>query len=79
MILPQTGKDQAVAVAQRICSHVALTAHEGLPEVTVSCGVATYPDDADAIRLLTTRADGAMYAAKRAGRNAVRAWPVDGG
>lgn len=78
VILPQTGKDQAVAVARRICSHVALTAHEGLPEVTVSCGVATYPDDADAIRLLTTRADGAMYAAKRAGRNAVRAWPVDG-
>ena len=35
--------------------------------------------DADAIRLLTTRADGAMYAAKLAGRNAVRAWPVDGG
>ena len=77
VILPQTGKDQAVAVARRICSHVALTAHEGLPEVTVSCGVATYPDDAAAIRLLTTRADGAMYAAKRAGRNAVCAWPVD--
>ena len=65
MILPQTGKDEAVAVARRICSQVALTDHEGLPEVTISCGVATYPDDA-------------MYAAKRAGRNAVRAWPVGG-
>lgn len=40
--------------------------------------LATYPDDADAIRLLAKRADDAMYAAKRAGRNAVRAWPVDG-
>jgi len=76
VILPQTGKDEAVAVARRICSQVALTAHDGLPEVTISCGVATYPDDADAIRLLTKRADDAMYAAKRAGRNAVRAWPV---
>ena len=78
MILPQTGKDQAVAVARSICSQVALTDHEGLPEVTISCGVATYPDDADAIRLLTKRADDAVYAAKRAGRNAVRASPVGG-
>jgi PleD family two-component response regulator len=39
--------------------------------------VATYPDDAEAIRELTKRADDAMYAAKRAGRNALRAWPVD--
>jgi len=77
VILPQTGKDEAVAVAERIRSQVALTDHEGLPEVTISCGVATYPDDADAIRLLTKRADDAVYAAKRAGRNAVRAWPVD--
>lgn len=76
VILPQTGKDEAVAVAERIRSQVALTDHEGLPEVTISCGVATYPDDADAIGLLTKRADDAMYAAKRAGRNAVRAWPV---
>ena len=78
VILPQTGKDEAVAVARRICSQVALTDHEGLPEVTISCGVATYPDDADAIRLLTKRADDAVYAAKRAGRNAVRASPVGG-
>jgi len=78
VILPQTGKDEAVAVAERIRSQVALTDHEGLPEVTISCGVATYPDDADAIRLLTKRADDAMYAAKRAGRNAICAWPVDG-
>lgn len=78
VILPQTGKDEAVAVAERIRSQVALTDHEGLPEITISCGVATYPDDADAIGLLTKRADDAMYAAKRAGRNAVRAWPVGG-
>jgi len=78
VILPQTGKDETVAVAARIRSQVALTDHEGLPEVTISCGVATYPDDADAIGLLTKRADDAMYAAKRAGRNAVRAWPVGG-
>jgi len=36
--------------------------------------VATYPDDAASIRELTTRADDCMYAAKAAGRNAVRSW-----
>jgi diguanylate cyclase (GGDEF)-like protein len=40
--------------------------------VTISCGVATYPEDAASIRELTTRADDHMYAAKAAGRNAVR-------
>jgi GGDEF domain-containing protein len=36
--------------------------------------VAAYPADAAAIRDLVKRADDAMYAAKSAGRNTVRAW-----
>jgi diguanylate cyclase (GGDEF)-like protein len=74
VILPQTGKEDGLIVAERVCTRVALTEHESLPAVTISCGVATYPDDADTIRDLTKRADDAMYAAKAAGRNAVRAW-----
>lgn len=76
VILPQTGRAEGREVAERIRSRVALTDHEGLPSVTISCGVATYPDDASAIRELTTRADDAMYAAKAAGRNAARSWPA---
>ena len=74
VILPQTGRDEGLEVAERIRARVALTDHESLPSVTISCGVATFPDDANAIRDLTKRADDAMYAAKAAGRNAVRAW-----
>ncbi len=65
---------EAVQVAERMRSRVALADHEGLPCVTISCGVATYPEDAASIRELTTRADDGMYAAKAAGRNAVRPW-----
>jgi diguanylate cyclase (GGDEF)-like protein len=39
--------------------------------VTVSIGVATYAADPSASELLA-RADAALYAAKRAGRNAIR-------
>ena len=74
VILPETAKEAAVQVAERIRTRVALTEHEGLPSVTISCGVATYPEDAASIRELTTRADDHMYAAKAAGRNAVRPW-----
>jgi len=39
--------------------------------ITVSCGVATYPADAHDADALIKRADSALYAAKRAGRNRV--------
>jgi len=74
VILPRTARQEAVGVAERIRTRVALSEHEGLPCVTISCGVATFPEDAASIRELTTRADDAMYAAKAAGRNAVRPW-----
>jgi hypothetical protein len=39
--------------------------------VTVSCGVATFPDDADSHETLLARADEALYRAKREGKNRV--------
>jgi diguanylate cyclase (GGDEF)-like protein len=74
VILPQTTKAEGMRVAERIRSRVAQNVHEGLPPVTISCGVATYPDDASTMRALTKRADDAMYAAKAAGRDVVHAW-----
>jgi diguanylate cyclase (GGDEF)-like protein len=74
VIPPQSAKQEAVGVAERIRARAALTEHEGLPCVTISCGVATYPEDAASISQLTTCADDAMYAAKGAGRNAARPW-----
>lgn len=76
VILPRTGAAEAVEVAERIRTLVGLTDHEGLPEVAMSLGVATFPDHGTTIRTLVSRADDAMYAAKDAGRNTVRAWPA---
>jgi len=77
VVLPHTDKQQATLVAERIRALVALTAHGDLPDVTISCGIATFPEDAESLRLLATHADDAMYAAKRAGRNTVRTWSTD--
>lgn len=77
VVLPHTGRQEASLVAERIRSLVALTARGDLPPVTMSCGVAVYPEDGDSLRLLAKRADDAMYAAKRSGRNTVRTWSCD--
>lgn len=74
VVLPRSGKREATLVAERIRALVALTTCGNLPGVTVSCGLAAYPADADSLRALVKRADDAMYAAKRAGRNTVRTW-----
>ena len=42
--------------------------------VTVSIGIAIYPDDATEAGALTRRSDEALYAAKRGGRNQAVTW-----
>ncbi|HET7225904.1 MAG TPA: GGDEF domain-containing protein [Candidatus Eisenbacteria bacterium] len=73
VILPQTGRAGAMAVAERIRAAIAnqefAVAHRG--EITISCGVATFPtDNQDGLGLIRM-ADRALYAAKRRGRNCV--------
>ena len=76
MILPMTGLEGAVQVAERLRRAVA-DQRFGVPDdplrLTVSLGVASYPSVAvGAADELITAADNALYAAKDAGRNAVR-------
>jgi len=75
LILPETQKEDARRVAERLRLSVAgLSVDAGAPEplhVTISLGVATFPDDAPDLRELVARADQAMYRAKASGRNAV--------
>ena len=76
IILPHTGKKDAYLLCDRLRVLIEKTPFEGedaLPsgKLTVSSGVATFPDDADNAEDLVDRADRALYAAKRNGRNLV--------
>lgn len=79
VILTETGREGALAVAERIRKAVEEQDFrpEGLEEairLTVSIGMAVYPEDAEEEIELMVRADRALYAAKAAGKNCVRAF-----
>ena len=69
LVLVDTDTAGALTVAERIRSEV-VSAQGGCP-LSVSIGIATFPDDASAKDELLDKADWAMYAAKRAGRDRV--------
>ncbi|HEY8745733.1 MAG TPA: diguanylate cyclase, partial [Chloroflexota bacterium] len=75
VLLPDTDADEGTAVARRICCYVADSAeadHSVLPRrLTVSIGVATFPEHGEQRDALLQAADLAMYVAKRLGRNQV--------
>jgi len=74
IVLPETTKDLAISVAERLRKSVAAEAIRAFDEnipVTVSVGVSTYPDDAQDVEGLIEKADTALYRAKRNGRNKV--------
>lgn len=75
MILPETGKDDACRLAERLRSTVENQAYilvDGRAiHRTISIGVASYPEDALNPEELVQRADEALYRAKRAGKNCV--------
>ena len=74
LVLVETDRRGALTVAERIRAEVASSSALGGRPLSVSIGVATYPDDAAAKDELLDKADWAMYAAKRAGRNRVLAF-----
>lgn len=69
VLLPDTDKDQAMQVAQRIQSHLHTQAAQ--PKLTVSIGVATHLAGRDTLDSVIGRADAAMYTAKRNGRDRI--------
>ena len=73
-MLVDTDAAGALTVAERIRTEVEASSANGGQPLTVSIGVASYPDDAAARDELLDKADWAMYAAKRAGRNRVLAF-----
>ncbi len=79
IILPETVKREALLIGERIRSEVEtlyFPGEERLPggRLTVSAGVASFPDDARDLKTLVQRADRALYQAKARGRNRVEAY-----
>jgi diguanylate cyclase (GGDEF)-like protein len=74
VLLPSCSKDQASEVAEKIRLAVQnLAQRQGRfgARVTVSIGVATFPEDGRVARGLVDTADAALYTAKAQGRNRV--------
>lgn len=80
VVLPRVAKAEAMAVGEKLRRAVAATPLPGPPgqtpvRLTISVGVASYGVDAVDMPTLIEKADQALYAAKRAGRNAVQSAP----
>ncbi len=91
VLLPEMDREAATSLANRFREALAASrlaagavdAAAGGPArlpvtpVTISLGVAMFPEDAQTRRDLVARADEALYRAKREGKNRVCAWTAD--
>ncbi|MDP2980772.1 MAG: sensor domain-containing diguanylate cyclase [Candidatus Omnitrophota bacterium] len=69
IILPMTKKEEALVLAERIRKAVEIS--PGLKNITISMGVASFPEDGDTKETLIAKADKALYEAKRSGKNRI--------
>lgn len=77
LVLPETDKDGAGFIAERIRQRVRehrflVTDRKRTGQLSVSVGVSTFPEDASAVRELVDVADRCLFKAKQAGRNRVK-------
>lgn len=82
IILSNTGTDGAMILAERLRAALERQSHQtdaGLVKATASFGAASLTDKTEAVDVhaLLRRADQALYAAKRGGRNRVVMWTPD--
>jgi diguanylate cyclase (GGDEF)-like protein len=73
ILLPRTGKEEAIMVGERVLSRLHNTVFEGDPplKIRASIGIATYPEDGKDSSELLGYADRGVYAAKRMGSGTV--------
>ncbi|WP_136513459.1 sensor domain-containing diguanylate cyclase [Geomonas edaphica] len=75
LILPEADCDTASDIGNRIRSAVMdlqlVVGRQPLGRVTISGGIAVFPEDGDTIQQLLARADEALYDAKKNGRNRI--------
>lgn len=63
VVLPEAGVREAWRIAERIRTH--LSGDGESPPITVSVGIAVFPEDGETIERLLSAADGALYDMKR--------------
>jgi diguanylate cyclase (GGDEF)-like protein len=72
IVLTQTNASHAVSVAEKLRRMVEQWQFPGVPQtVTISAGVAAFPDHGTTRDELVRAADNGLYAAKQAGRNRI--------
>ncbi len=75
IILPSIDTDNAYAIAENLRKKIEEQKLLGDKfAVTVSLGIATYPEDGQTIKELVEKADQALYVAKESGRNNCQIW-----
>ena len=77
ILLSQTNPQHALAVAEKLRRLVESWQFPGVPRpVTISAGVATFPDHGTTRDELVKSSDAGLYAAKQGGRNRVLLGPT---
>ncbi len=71
IMIPEAAQDAAYILSERLRKQLSKLKLENMPPITISLGIATFPSDGRELEDLIKKADSAMYAAKRAGRNKV--------
>ena len=74
LLLPETPKLGAKTKADRLCDAIRTASFPGNRAITMSFGVAAFPDDAKNVEELLAFADHALQVAKHAGRNQVQVY-----
>ena len=72
ILMPETGADAALPLAERLRTACSRAAGSGAARVTCSVGLVTFERPPSDLEELLTRADGLMYEAKTAGGDGVR-------
>jgi diguanylate cyclase (GGDEF)-like protein len=81
VILPDTSTKSCLLVAERIRKAVAAmvvpsNTEKPLPQLTVSIGIAAFPEHGETLEEIIQASDKALYESKRGGRNRVTAAPA---
>ena len=79
ILLAESNKEAAYRRADALRKEVSVLRVGKLPAVTVSMGVASYPEDGKDVDGLLKKSDEAMYRAKQSGRNKVEVYREDPG